>query len=533
MKSSGGVDSSPLLSDREAAIRSDPKMLVGWVINIEGIGIAEVVRTKKKLGGTTKHIVRLPGQQSKMIIVELERHNNGKKKFELVRTAQDMGPTLVATNCLPPMRNKGKGKGKDKQRAQPHVGMHQQTNSGALQYNDDRNLLLGGRGRKDDDEEEKNEEDELEQTPYVPHNIGYGDRNIYQQALNETEKAKDAMHGVIQEKLKGQAKTAALIQKAETMRRRSLVFREAAVLARKRQRLKGCSGPCRAIQQQHDVIGICCVDADDPYSCGRRVLYLLLTLCLTLGMTFAVRVWSTGENGWFNENSECNDPYSMCRVIIVAAICTPIKYFMLVVLRDVIPHPKGERSLLRAAQQWNRGWRVVCRWSCGLLWIFALSGGGFFILIYGVLVADRDLTGDGELDPDGVETEVETIEQVFFTFMLAFLVGQAYNFVIIVLYYWIVSRGCGSYDDPETAGLDAAMEQLYQDGDCAPEERGGEGDIFMEADEDQTELQRRAAERRARLRGGADGGNANGGGGSGSGALGVGGGGSAAADALV
>jgi hypothetical protein len=506
MPNGRGVDDSPLLSDREASIRSDPKLLVGWVIRIDGIGVAEVVRTKKKLGGTTKHVVRLPGQAAKEIVVELERHNNGKKKFELVRAPQDMGPTLVATNCLPPIRTKGKGKGKQPQRPAQNVGLRQQTDTGTQQHHDNHrgvNPITNG-GHEDREEEEEYEEEKKEEEIYVPHNIGYANRegNVYQNAIRETETAKDTMHGVIQEKLKGQAKTAALIHKAETMRRRSLVFREAAVLARKRQRLQGCSGPCRAIQKQHDVIGICCVDDDDPYNCCRRALYLLLTLVLTLGVTFAVRVWSTGDQGWFDESSECNDPYSMCRVVIVTAICAPIKYAILVVLRDVIPNEQGERSLLRTAQRWNRGWRLVCRWTCGLFGIFILTAAGFMALGYGLFEANRGLQ-DEVRDDNGDETEVETIEQVLFTFTLAFLTGQAYNFVVIILYYWVIDRGCGTHHDPEQAGLDAAMEELYRDGECPPEERGGEGDMFMEADGEESELQRRAADRRARMRGGA------------------------------
>ena len=106
-----------------------------------------------------------------------------------------------------------------------------------------------------------------------------------------------------------------------------------------------------------------------------------------------------------------------CQVGIVVAVSTPIKYATKVVLRDLLPGVSGERSLLRSNQRWNRGWRLVCRWTSGILAILILTGAGF-----GALALRSKLT----------QMWCNRIGMKAVTFFVSFFVGQAYQFVAVV-----------------------------------------------------------------------------------------------------
>ena len=212
------ADGTPVDERMEMEIRSTPKKLIGWTIQVEGMGIGVVEGIKKKLGKSTKHIIRF--NRDDVRTVRLERHGNGKNPYCLVTppgasVPRSSGSLFDETNSLEEGLLSAAG---------PEEGFD------ALNMPCARNPT-GNR-------------------VHVP---SYEARERIATVEANLEATKNTLQATIQDALVKSERLEAVNQKARVLRRRSLVFRESALLVQQQARMSGCPDTCRVVSKQHDV----------------------------------------------------------------------------------------------------------------------------------------------------------------------------------------------------------------------------------------------------------------------------------------
>ena len=103
----------------------------------------------------------------------------------------------------------------------------------------------------------------------------------------------------------------------------------------------GCGGPLRAIQLQHDVIGIATCDEDDAFSRNRRIFYLCAAVVQMLGINFLLSAAASNERG------PCPDPGDAeCQITMAVTITIVFKGILRLVMTKVLPNDNNQ-SLMR------------------------------------------------------------------------------------------------------------------------------------------------------------------------------------------
>ena len=310
----------PALSDQLSAAQ-----LVGWVIEVEGLGRCSVMRIAPKLpGATTCHVLMLPnGRQTKMA---LARHGNGKRPFQrLHRVGEEPEGAAAAGGAV-----------------------------ATATTLDQKAALLGPGGAV---------------TPPL-RGIAKVERNL--------DAAKESLVAAIAQTVETQEDLAAVHSKSKKLKKAALKFRELGLLQNQRMRHESQSGVCRALTREHDVLGICFVDDDDAFSRPRRMWFLFMLIIMTAGVTLAVAAYALDHEEDAG-GTPCGD---WCQIGVVMLVSTVFKFFARTVLEKVLPN-SHERSLPER-KKLSRCARNT-RWVVGLILLAGLLLSGFIALVLGIV----------------------------------------------------------------------------------------------------------------------------------------------------
>ena len=326
MKSTQSMSAAELLPSDPS-----PAQLVGWVLDVQGIGPCAVLRVAPKLpGATTHHLLQLPnGRQTK---IALERHGNGRRPFRpLHRVGEEPGRAAA---------DGGAG-------------------AGAAAATADRAALLEPRGGG------------LE----TPRPAGGGGDGGIERVERNLGAAKASMAAAIAQAIETGEDLTTVHGKAKKLKKAALKFRELGLLQNRMMRHANQSGICRALTHKHDVLGICFVDDDDGFTRARRMWFLFMLIIMTAGVTLAVAAYADEHS----DDDTCGD---WCQIGIIMVVTTVFKMLAHVLLARVLPNTK-ERSVIERKRT-SKCMRTT-RWVVGSILLLGLLLSGFIVLVLGIL----------------------------------------------------------------------------------------------------------------------------------------------------